>query len=55
MSRLHRLAAPLRPVPGTGLIRLWRERARLRRRLGELDAHLLDDIGMTPCRRDVEV
>lgn len=55
MSRLHQLTVPLRPVPGAGLIGLWRERARIRRRLGELDGHLLEDIGMTPSRRDAEV
>jgi len=33
---------------------LWQQRARSRAHLRELEAHLLDDIGMSPVQRDRE-
>ncbi|MDX1539948.1 MAG: DUF1127 domain-containing protein [Geminicoccaceae bacterium] len=37
------------------MIDVWRARVRDRRRLAELNAHLLDDIGVAPAWRDAEV
>ena len=45
--RIAGLRAPDRPLDAVlDLIRLWRERARTRRRLRELEDHLLADIGV---------
>lgn len=33
---------------GVGLLKVWMHRSRTRAALGELDAHLLDDAGITP-------
>ena len=41
-SILHALAT------GWRMAQFWRSRARQRRHLSELDAHLLDDIGVDP-------
>lgn len=40
---------------GLILLRLWRRRARDRRRLTELGDHVLKDIGITPERRQLEL
>ena len=55
MSRLHRRLGWPKATAAAGMIDVWRARVRDRRRLAELNAHLLDDIGVAPACRDAEV
>ena len=55
MSKPHRRPVSARTRFGLDLIDAWRARLRDRRRLAQLDSHLLDDIGVARAWRDAEV